>query len=177
MSMPDVPAPETVPTTEADGTPGSGPSRSLEMISRERPIETRSVTDHNPFSRARASRGSPDPADGELPDIRSSIGIVVRVDLMLLDGDAARRDPWNDQSYVMASSITRWFHRPPRDRVLAESLAARGFARPLLHERRTIVASVAQRAHPAHGQGRPRSTACGLGHDDTNDAALRPRYD
>src|SRR6187455_2325491 len=72
MAMPDVPAPETLPTSEERMAPLKDQVHPevWKWISRERPIETRTVTDHNPF---KPSPREPRQlvwirADGTLPD-------------------------------------------------------------------------------------------------------------
>jgi acyl-CoA thioesterase II len=160
MPMPEVPDPETLPTTEermAKLKDRVHPEV-WKWITRERPIDARTVTDHNPFM--------PTPreprqlvwirADGTLPDtplLHQTI-VAYASDLMLLDtATLPHAIAWNDPSYVMASlDHAMWFHRSFRaDEWLLyaqESPAAqgaRGFTMGHFFTRDgTIVASVAQ---------------------------------
>jgi acyl-CoA thioesterase-2 len=160
MAIPDVPAPETLPTTEERMAPLKDELHPevWKWITRERPIETRTVTDHNPF---KPSPREPRQlvwirADGTLPDsplIHQTI-VAYASDLMLLDtATLPHAIAWNDPSYVMASlDHAMWFHRAFRaDEWLLyaqESPAAhgaRGFTLGHFFTRDgTIVASVAQ---------------------------------
>ena len=160
IPMPDVPAPESLPTTEerlAHLKDQLHPEV-WKWITRERPIDTRSVTDHNPFKPvAREPRQLVwIRADGRLPDaplLHQTI-VAYASDLMLLDtATLPHAIAWNDPSYVMASlDHAMWFHRPFRadDWLLyvQESPAAhgaRGFTIGHFFTRDgVIVASVAQ---------------------------------
>ncbi|MGH7893144.1 MAG: acyl-CoA thioesterase II [Candidatus Binatia bacterium] len=161
LAMPDVPDPETLPTTEerlATVKDELHPEV-WKWITRERPIDTRSVTDHNPFK--------PTPRDprqlvwirasGRLPDeplLLHQCVVAYASDLMLLDtATLPHAIAWNDPHYVMASlDHAMWFHRPFRaDEWLLyaqESPAAhgaRGFTLGHFFARDgTLVASVAQ---------------------------------
>jgi acyl-CoA thioesterase-2 len=158
--MPDVPAPESLPTYEERMAPLKDQVHPevWKWISRERPIETRSATAHNPFK--------PTPrearqlvwirAAGTLPDdpLLHQTVVAYSSDLMLLDtATLPHAIAWNDPNYVMASlDHAMWFHRPFRaDEWLLyaqESPAAygaRGFTLGNFFTRDgTIVASVAQ---------------------------------
>ena len=158
--MPDVPAPESLPTTEerlAHLKDQLHPEI-WKWITRERPIDTRSVTDHNPFKPvAREPRQLVwIRADGRLPDqplLHQTI-VAYASDLMLLDtATLPHAIAWNDPSYVMASlDHAMWFHRPFRadDWLLyvqesPASHGARGFTIGHFFTRDgVIVASVAQ---------------------------------
>jgi acyl-CoA thioesterase II len=160
MAMPDVPAPETLPTSEERMAPLKDQVHPevWKWISRERPIETRTVTDHNPFkpSPREARQLVWIRADGALPDspLLHQTVVAYASDLMLLDtATLPHAIAWNDPSYVMASlDHAMWFHRSFRaDEWLLyaqESPAAhgaRGFTLGHFFTRDgTIVASVAQ---------------------------------
>jgi acyl-CoA thioesterase-2 len=160
LAMPDVPAPESLPTTEER----LGPIKDQlhpevwKWIARERPIDTRSVTDHNPFKPV-----ARDPrqlvwirASGTLPDdpLLHQTVVAYASDLMLLDtATLPHAIAWNDPHYVMASlDHAMWFHRPFRaDAWLLYSQespaahGARGFTLGHFFTRDgTLVASVAQ---------------------------------
>ena len=160
MAMPDVPDPETLPTTEERLAPVKDRLHPevWKWITRERPIDTRSVTDHNPFL--------PTPreprqlvwirASGRLPDtplLHQTI-VAYASDLMLLDtATLPHAIAWNDPGYVMASlDHALWFHRPFRaDEWLLYAQespvasGARGFTLGRFFTREgRIVASVAQ---------------------------------
>ena len=160
MAMPDVPAPETLPTTDERMAPLKDELHPevWKWITRERPMETRTVTDHNPF---KPSPREPRQlvwirADGTLPDsplIHQTI-VAYASDLMLLDtATLPHAIAWNDPSYVMASlDHAMWFHRAFRaDEWLLytqdspSASGARGFSRGLIFTRDgKLVASVAQ---------------------------------
>jgi acyl-CoA thioesterase-2 len=160
MPMPAVPPPESLPTTEERMAPLKDQLHPevWKWITRERPIETRSVTDHNPF---RPVAREPRQlvwirADGRLPDtpLLHQTVVAYASDLMLLDtATLPHAIAWNDPSYVMASlDHAMWFHRDFRaDEWLLyvqESPAAhgaRGFTLGHIFRRDgQIVASVAQ---------------------------------
>jgi acyl-CoA thioesterase-2 len=160
IGMPEVPGPETLPTTEERmaAVKDRVHPEVWKWITRERPIETRSVTDHNPFM--------PTPreprqqvwirAAGSLPDtpLLHQTVVAYASDLMLLDtATLPHAIRWNDPTFVMASlDHAMWFHRDFRaDEWLLyvqESPAAhgaRGFTMGHFFTRDgTIVASVAQ---------------------------------
>ncbi|HXJ34409.1 MAG TPA: acyl-CoA thioesterase II [Candidatus Eisenbacteria bacterium] len=123
LRMPEVPDPETLPTTEERlaGVKDQLHPEVWKWVTRERPIDTRSVTDHNPFK--------PTPreprqlvwirASGRLPDaslLLHQCVIAYASDLMLLDtATLPHAIPWNDPRYAMASlDHAMWFHRPFR---------------------------------------------------------------
>jgi acyl-CoA thioesterase-2 len=119
MPMPAVPPPESLPTTEERMAPLKDQLHPevWKWITRERPIETRSVTDHNPF---RPIAREPRQlvwirADGRLPDtpLLHQTVVAYASDLMLLDtATLPHAIAWNDPSYVMASlDHAMWFHR------------------------------------------------------------------
>jgi acyl-CoA thioesterase-2 len=160
LTMPDVPQPESLPTYEERMAhlKDQVHPEVWKWISRERPIETRSVTAHNPFK--------PTPreprqlvwirAAGTLPDdpLLHQTVVAYSSDLMLLDtATLPHAIAWNDPSYVMASlDHAMWFHRPFRaDEWLLyaqespAAFGARGFTLGhfFTHDG-TIVASVAQ---------------------------------
>jgi acyl-CoA thioesterase-2 len=160
MPMPDVPPPESLPTTEERYAKLKDQMHPevWKWVTRERPIDTRSVTDHNPFKPvAREPRQLVwIRASGTLPDDPVLHGCVVAYasDLMLLDtATLPHAIAWNDPHYAMASlDHAMWFHRPFRaDAWLLyaqESPAAhgaRGFTLGHFFTRDgTLVASVAQ---------------------------------
>jgi acyl-CoA thioesterase-2 len=160
MTMPDVPAPESLPTTEERLAPVKDKLHPevWKWITRERPIDTRSVTDHNPFQPvAREARQLVwIRASGRLPDdpLLHQTVVAYASDLMLLDtATLPHAIAWNDPNYVMASlDHALWFHRGFRaDEWLLyaqESPAAhgaRGFTLGHFFTRNgTVVASVAQ---------------------------------
>jgi acyl-CoA thioesterase-2 len=160
IAMPDVPPPESLPTTEERRAPLKDKLHPevWKWIARERPIDTRSVTDHNPFQPvAREPRQLVwIRADGRLPDepLLHQTVVAYASDLMLLDtATLPHAIAWNDPSYAMASlDHALWFHRPFRaDEWLLyaqESPAAhgaRGFTIGHFFTRDgVIVASVAQ---------------------------------
>jgi acyl-CoA thioesterase II len=160
IAMPDVPRPETLPTTEERMAPLKDTLHPevWKWIARERPIDTRSVTDHNPF---RPVAREPRQlvwirAAGRLPDapLLHQCVVAYASDLMLLDtATLPHAIAWNDPHYAMASlDHAMWFHRDFRaDAWLLyaqESPAAhgaRGFTLGhIFTEDGTIVASVAQ---------------------------------
>ena len=122
LAMPDVPPPESLPTTEerlAEVKDQLHPEV-WKWITRERPIDTRSVTDHNPF---RPVAREPRQlvwirASGTLPDtplLHQTI-VAYASDLMLLDtATLPHAIPWFDPTVQMASlDHAMWFHRPFR---------------------------------------------------------------
>ena len=160
MAMPDVPPPESLPTTEerVAGMKAELHPEVWKWITRERPIDTRSVTDHNPFKpMAREPRQMVwIRTSGTLPDtpLLHQTVVAYASDLMLLDtATLPHAIPWNDPGYVMASlDHAMWFHRPFRaDEWLLYSQespaahGARGFTIGHFFTRDgTLVASVAQ---------------------------------
>jgi len=160
LAMPDVPPPESLPTTEERLAPVKGELHPevWKWLTRERPIDTRSVTDHNPFKPvAREPRQLVwIRASGTLPDepLLHQTVIAFASDLMLLDtATLPHAIPWNDPRYAMASlDHAMWFHRPFRaDEWLLYSQespaahGARGFTLGHFFTRDgVLVASVAQ---------------------------------
>jgi acyl-CoA thioesterase-2 len=160
IAMPDVPAPESLPTTEERVAPMKDRVHPevWKWITRERPIDTRSVTDHNPFQPvAREPRQLVwIRASGRLPDepLLHQTVVAYASDLMLLDtATLPHAIAWNDPSYAMASlDHAMWFHRPFRadDWLLyaqesPSAHGARGFTIGHIFTRDgMIVASVAQ---------------------------------
>jgi len=150
--MPEVPAPETLPTIVEQLAPHEDkfPEAMVEWLKRERPIETRS---------ARPPRWlDPDPgprepeqhvwfrANGTLPDDRLLHACVVAYasDLTLLDtATMAHVRSWDDEGFMIASlDHAMWFHRPLRaDEWLLyhqkspSAQAARGLAEGFIYRR------------------------------------------
>jgi acyl-CoA thioesterase II len=122
LAMPDVPAPESLPTAEEriEAVKDQLPRDVWKWMMRERPIDTRSVTDHNPFKPvAREPRQLVwIRASGSLPDdpLLHQTVVAYASDLMLLDtATLPHAIAWNDPHYVMASlDHAMWFHRPFR---------------------------------------------------------------
>src|SRR5262252_5242952 len=120
MPMPDAPPPESLPTTEERVAPMKDQLHPevWKWITRERPIETRSVGDHNPFRpKAREPRQLVwIRAAGRLPDeplLLHQCIVAYASDLTLLDtATLPHAIAWNDPGYVMASlDHAMWFHR------------------------------------------------------------------
>jgi acyl-CoA thioesterase II len=119
MEMPEAPDPESLPDPQERlaQVKGDLPREALEWLTRDRPIEMRSVVAGNPFKPVkrpprqlvwlRASRRLPD-------DLLLHQCIVVYAsDLSLLDtATMPHAIAWNDPHYVMASlDHAMWFHR------------------------------------------------------------------
>ncbi|HVV10184.1 acyl-CoA thioesterase II [Amycolatopsis sp.] len=118
-TMPEVPAPETLPTfaERIAGYPGLGGSREM-----PRPIDIRYVNDP-PW----VTRGSEDPsarnqvwmrADGTLPDddLLQVCVLTYASDMTLLDSPLARHNVYWELDNVVGASLDHalWFHRPFR---------------------------------------------------------------
>ena len=122
-AMPEAPAPDSLPTTEERMArlEGKVHPEVWKWLTRDRPIEVRSVGDHDPFHpRPREPRQMVwIRAAGELPDqplLVHQCLVAYASDLTLLDtATLPHAIPWNDPSYVMASlDHAMWFHRPFR---------------------------------------------------------------
>jgi acyl-CoA thioesterase-2 len=123
MPMPEVPAPESLPTFEERMGPALDelPPEVRRWLTRDRPIETRAVEWANPF------KPVPRPprqrvwirASGTLPAgplLLHQCVLAYASDLTLLDtATLPHAIAWNDPRYMMASlDHAMWFHRPFR---------------------------------------------------------------
>ena len=121
--MPEAPEPDSLPTTEERMArlEGKVHPEVWKWLNRDRPIEVRSVGDHDPFHpRPREPRQMVwIRAAGELPDqplLVHQCLVAYASDLTLLDtATLPHAIAWNDPAYVMASlDHAMWFHRPFR---------------------------------------------------------------
>jgi acyl-CoA thioesterase-2 len=123
MPMPEVPAPESLPTFEERMGPALDdlPPEVRRWLTRDRPIETRAVEWANPF------KPVPRPprqhvwirVSGTLPAgplLLHQCVVAYASDLTLLDTTTLPHAiAWNDPRYMMASlDHAMWFHRPFR---------------------------------------------------------------
>ncbi len=160
IPMPAAPDPETLPTFAERIAPivDNLPAELRRWVTRDRPIEVRSVDFMDPF------HPTPRPprqlvwvrADGRLPDplLLHQCVVAYLSDLTLLDTAALPHAiAWNDPHYVIASlDHAMWFHRPFRaDEWLLyaqespSAHGARGFTMGHLFTRDgTLAVSVAQ---------------------------------
>jgi acyl-CoA thioesterase-2 len=161
MPMPEVPAPEAIPSFEErmGAALNDLPDDVRKWVTRERPIETRVVEWVNPFKPvARAPRQYVwIRAAGTLPAeplLLHQCVMAYASDLTLLDtATLPHAIAWNDPRYMMASlDHAMWFHRPFRaDEWLLyaqespSATAARGLCLGHLFQRDgTLVVSVVQ---------------------------------
>jgi acyl-CoA thioesterase-2 len=123
MPMPEVPQPESLPTFEErmGAELEELPPDVRKWMTRDRPIETRSVEWVNPFKpKQRAPRQQVwIRASGTLPAgplLLHQCIVAYASDLTLLDtATLPHAIPWNDPRYMMASlDHAMWFHRPFR---------------------------------------------------------------
>lgn len=157
--MPDVPAPEGLPTwaDRAEALKGKIPEERREWLLRERAIDTRSALPHSMFS-GEPSTG-PNPvwikANGTVPDdpdVHAQL-VTYASDIAFVDNMyRPHRRPGGPGVMLASLDHALWFHRPLRldDWILfhqdsPSAAGARGFARGAMYDRGGVhLASVAQ---------------------------------
>jgi acyl-CoA thioesterase-2 len=121
--MPEVPDPESLPTFEErlGETLAELPAPVQRWLTRDRPIDTRSVEGTNPFKPVRRPPRQRVwfRVSGRLPDeplLLHQCVLAYASDLTLLDtATLPHAIAWNDPAYMMASlDHAMWFHRPFR---------------------------------------------------------------